>query len=130
MTKTAEKWIDFGTAAGKVADRSLPSIYTPTNYTPSAVSSEPADRVSAHLKGIDTKIGTLARPTDFNFTTSGATSNFTVTGLASDSLVNVWVQTQKQREGASFAWQRNVGQQRIEFTEAVPDGFWVQIQIQ
>jgi len=130
MTKTAEKWVDFGTGAGQIADRSLPSIFTPTYYTPTAVSGESTTKVSAHLKGIDAKFGLLSPPADFNFTTSGDTSNFTVSSLGAGSLVNIWVQGLKQREGASFAWERNVGLQRIEFTEAVPDGYWVQIQIQ
>jgi len=55
--KSQEKWIDFGTDTGKVADRSIPSIFSPDNYTPVAVAGEGADKVSAHLKGIDNAIG-------------------------------------------------------------------------
>lgn len=51
--------IDFGTGANQVADNDLPSVHTAINYTPTQEGSEGTDKVSAHIKGIDTKLGEL-----------------------------------------------------------------------
>jgi len=56
MKKTNKKYIDFGTTGNKVNARHLPANYTPANYTPDQVSDEGDDKVSAHLKGLDTKV--------------------------------------------------------------------------
>lgn len=56
--------IDFGTGANQVADDNLPSVFTPSNYSPSQVASEGNDKVSAHLKGIDTALGSIGADVD------------------------------------------------------------------
>ena len=57
MAKTKSKYIDFGTGSGQVSSRDLPANFTPSNYTPAQVASEGTDKVSAHLKGLDTALG-------------------------------------------------------------------------
>jgi len=102
--------------------------YSASNYTPTAVDTEGTDKVSAHLKGIDTRISQLSggAVTDFDVGVGGQTV-FTVSGLVAESVLNVWIQGIKQREGASHAFTRQTGQ--ITFTESVPEGSWVQVQV-
>ena len=59
MSQIKKKFIKFGTGTEDVNSRVLPAHFTPTNYTPSQVSSEGTDKTSAHLKGIDDKFATV-----------------------------------------------------------------------
>lgn len=54
--RVESKYIRWGTGTDEVNSQSVPANYTPSNYTPTQVSSEGADKVSAHLKGIDAAI--------------------------------------------------------------------------
>ena len=53
MALVYKKFIKFGTTSDAVNSRVIPAFYTPTNYTPTQVSSEGTGAISAHLKGID-----------------------------------------------------------------------------
>lgn len=59
MARIAKKFIKLGTSTDELNSRDVPANYSPTNYTPSQVASEGTDKISAHLKGIDTAIGSL-----------------------------------------------------------------------
>jgi len=56
MSKLSSVWIDFGTGAEQVSSKNLPVNLTPSNYTPSQIGAEGTDKVSAHLKGIDSAL--------------------------------------------------------------------------
>lgn len=75
MSKIKEKYIKFGTSTGEVRDQSLPSTYTPTNYTSSAVASEGSNKVSAHLKGIDIALGLAGSAGDIIETSFSLSNN-------------------------------------------------------
>jgi hypothetical protein len=99
MSQIEKKYIDFGTGSTQVNSRVIPANYTPTNYTPDDIASEGNDKISAHLKGIDTALsggGGLPagdiNPTSF----SGAnnqSSAANVTGLvfASSDQFKAWI---------------------------------------
>ena len=57
MSRIKSKFIKFGTGSEDVNSQVIPSKFSPTNYIPSQVASEGTDKISAHLKGIDTKLG-------------------------------------------------------------------------
>lgn len=59
MSKLKKKYLDLGTAASQVNDSAVPSIFTPNNYVPTQVGTEGADKISAHLKGINNALGEL-----------------------------------------------------------------------
>lgn len=52
-----DRFIRWGTNPDEVNAQDMPAGYTPTNYTPVQVSSEGNDKVSAHLRGINTALG-------------------------------------------------------------------------
>ena len=62
MSQVKKRYIKFGdtSSADNVNAQALPATNTAVNYTPSNVGSEGTDKVSAHLKGIDTKLGTIS----------------------------------------------------------------------
>lgn len=79
MSRIARKFIRFGTGATDVNAQPIPATNTATNYTPVQVASEGTDKVSAHLNGINTSLGTkqnLAR------TVISVASNVTLTNYA------------------------------------------------
>jgi len=86
MSKVNQKYIKWGTGTNDVNSRSLPAHFTPTNYTPAQVASEGADKVSAHLKGVDDFLGTLGSSIDIAETSFSLANNQTtpanVTGFA------------------------------------------------
>lgn len=59
MSKIKPKYIDIGTGTNQLKDATIPSITTATNYTPAQVGTEGNDKISAHLNGINTKLGTI-----------------------------------------------------------------------
>jgi hypothetical protein len=59
VSKIFSKWISFGTGASDVNARSVPANYTPVNYSPLAAGSEGTDKISSHLKGIDSEFSML-----------------------------------------------------------------------
>lgn len=56
MTKANVRGIDFGTGTDQVNSRAIPAHFTPVNYTPTQVAAEGADKISAHLRGIDSAL--------------------------------------------------------------------------
>lgn len=78
MAQTTSKFIKFGTGVDEVNSRELPAHFTPTNYTPDQVGTEGADKVSAHLKGIDDALGSIVG-------TSGDISHTVWSGLANNT---------------------------------------------
>jgi hypothetical protein len=85
MSQLQKKFIKFGTGADEVNSRELPANFTPSNYTPAEIASEGNDKVSAHLNGIDSEIGTLSAGiiTEDSFSFANNQSSATdVTGLS------------------------------------------------
>lgn len=74
MARIKAKYISFGISTGDVSARDLPAnIGTPSNYNPTQIGSEGTDKTSAHLNGIDIKLGTLTTPTpDIRFIANGS----------------------------------------------------------
>jgi hypothetical protein len=88
--------IDWGTTGKKVNSQHLPANFTPTNYTPAQVGSEGTDKVSAHLKGIDTKLATSGGGTvtpalfDTSWNGSDVQKDVTVSSKVTDARKAVW----------------------------------------
>ena len=57
MSRIAKKYIKYGTGSDESNGRDIPANLTPSNYTPAQVASEGNDKISAHLNGIDTALG-------------------------------------------------------------------------
>lgn len=86
MSKVFKKFLDIGTGLSDINAQSFPAIYTPTNYTPNQVTTEGNDKISAHLKGIDTSLGNK-QPLDADLTAIAA---LTTTGILARTAVNTW----------------------------------------
>ncbi len=88
MSQIKKKFILFDTSSVGVNAQVVPANFTPSNYTPTQVSSEGTDKISAHLKGIDSVLGTIPATTsgDISHTSFSITNNQSsasnVTGLA------------------------------------------------
>jgi len=87
MARIAKKHIRFGTGTVDVNSRVIPANFTPVSYTPTQVASEGTDKISAHLNGIDSAIGSLGAVTgDIGLTSFSAANNQSsaanVTGFA------------------------------------------------
>jgi len=80
MTKLDAKHINIGTGAKQVNSRVLPANYTADNYVPVPVDSETAAMISAHLKGIDLKLGSITAVsfTDQKFDADGTTEDYLI----------------------------------------------------
>jgi hypothetical protein len=102
------RYVDGLPTMVQLTDQDVQSLYTPTNYTPVPVGSEPSDMVSAHLKGLDAKLGNLS-PVDYTtqyFTGNDAIDTFTLTKVFTiDDKVDVWINGLFQEEDE--AWERN-----------------------
>lgn len=83
--------IDWGTTGNKVNAQHLPANFTPSNYTPAQVGSEGTDKVSAHLKGLDTALTSAGAQTiavyesDLSFNGSDTTKNVDVSSTITDA---------------------------------------------
>lgn len=91
MTKLKSKYINFGTGSNEVSSKVLPAGYTPVNYTPIEVSSEGADKTSAHLKGIDSKLVAGGWITSIKVAAAGGATNYTASSrdeIFTDTLTN------------------------------------------
>lgn len=53
MSRITKKFIKLGTGSDELNARDISANYTPSNYSPVQAGSEGADKVSAHLKGVD-----------------------------------------------------------------------------
>ena len=81
MTKVNAPNIDTGTGSKQFNSRKLPSHYIPENYAPVSVDTEISSMVSAHLKGIDLKLGSITAVSfvDQKFDADGVTEEYLVT---------------------------------------------------
>ena len=79
--KVKKKWLDTGSGTAQINAQSFLATYTAINYTPDQVDSEGNDKISAHLKGLDTKVGILSGSSfvDQVFTGDGVEDTFVVT---------------------------------------------------
>lgn len=59
MSRVKSRYIQWGTGSDEVNAQAMPASFTPSNFIPSQVASEGTNKVSAFLKGIDDKLGTL-----------------------------------------------------------------------
>lgn len=87
MSRIKKKFIKLGTNSDELNSRDIPANFTPSNYTPDEVSSEGDNKVSAHLKGIDTALSTAGtEPGDIKLASFSAANNQSspanVTGFA------------------------------------------------
>lgn len=87
MSKVTVKYIKWGTGANEVNSRAIPANYTASNYTPAQIAAEGDDKISAHLKGIDTALASAGGiPTDISLTSFSMANNVStpanITGLA------------------------------------------------
>lgn len=92
MAKLSKKYLKLGTGVDELNSRGVPAHYTPISYVPSQVSTEGNDKISAHLKGIDTALSALGSvPTDIGLTTwtglANNTANQDIVGFLIDSSV-------------------------------------------
>lgn len=134
MTKVSEKWVNFGVGAGQVSSKSLPSAYTPDNYIPVAVGAEAVDRLSAHLKGIDSKLGNLSgggviAVETFDIGPGGVSIITLSTDINSTQALDVFLNGIKQREGGGNAYARNQTTNQITFSEIIPAYTWVEVKV-
>lgn len=88
MSKVTKKWLRIGLSDSTkdISGRSFPTGYTAVNYTPAQTSSEGTDKISAHIKGIDSALASIPQnaygdvnPTGFNLVNNQ--SSFTDTGV-------------------------------------------------
>ena len=88
MSRLKKKFIKLGTSSDELNSRDIPANFSgPSNYTPAQIASEGTTVVSAHLKGIDDKLGTLGGVAgDISLTSFSISNNqasaANVTGLA------------------------------------------------
>lgn len=86
---------------------------------------------------IDTSTGgfkaksTAPKVFDFDVTDDAGQTQFNVTAgyLTASSYVEASVNGREYREGASYDWQRDVGNNRITFNVTIPKYAWVRIKI-
>jgi len=80
MSRIKKKFIRYGIGADDSNARDIPGNFTPTNYTPAQVASEGNDKISAHLNGLDTKVGGLPAPSggDISETSFAGANNVTI----------------------------------------------------
>jgi hypothetical protein len=119
MTKLKVKWLEIGTTGDGASAQSFPVGFTPANFTPAEVGSEGADKTSAFLKGIDTKLGALIVGVGFTdqlFTGDGTTTRFSPTlaltsGASVDVLLNGVLMTEDGTSG--YGWHRDVTDNQV-----------------
>ena len=113
-------YIDFGTGSRQVADDALPSVFSPSSYTPDQVGSEGTNKVSAHLKGIDNYFQSLgANFNDQFFDGDNATEIWNPEGMLSSSIVDVSINGRLGEEDED--WERDVGGTGIRLIDEAGD---------
>jgi len=79
----------------------LPAGYTPTNYSPSEVSSEGTDKISAHLKGIDNALSGISSDTNYDIEILNGKANYykenTIGVNGEVDKISVWVDSNKDK---------------------------------
>ena len=122
MSKLNSRWIDFGVGSDQVSGQQVPSNFTPSNYTSTQVASEGVDKISAHLNGIDLKIGQItAGYVDEFFTPDGIVTTYQlVTDISASSSIDVFWNGLLLEETAD--WTRNESLDQINISPALTDG--------
>jgi hypothetical protein len=88
MARLSKKFIKLGTGTDELNAREISANFSaPSSYTPTQLASEGTDKISAHLKGIDSTLGSLGGTTgDIGHSSFTAADNQSsaanVTGLA------------------------------------------------
>lgn len=81
MSKIKKKYIVTGLTTDGLSARDLPAGNTAVNYTPTQTASEGNDKISAHLKGIDSALATLGGSGEVIGTSSILQNQITATDL-------------------------------------------------
>lgn len=63
MRKLLSRFLSLGTGTDQISARTFLAGFTPTNYTPTETASEGTGKVSAHLNGLDSRVGAVAANT-------------------------------------------------------------------
>ena len=91
MARTSKRFLNLGVSTYGLSARDLAGGYAPLNYTPANVAGESNSAISAHLKGLDTAIGSLGgggSETTGNTTINNNQSTYSnLTGLVFDKTV-------------------------------------------
>lgn len=129
MSKLNSRWIDFGVGSDQVSGQQVPSNFTPSNYTSTQVASEGVDKISAHLNGIDLKIGQItAGYVDEFFTPDGIVTSYQlVTDISASSSIDVFWNGLLLEETAD--WTRNESLDQINISPALTDGTRLRVRI-
>lgn len=93
MSRVSKKFLKLGTTTGELSARDIPANYTPASYVPAQAGAEGADKISAHLKGLDQAISSAVAAVsgDIGLTAAPLTHNqgspTNITGLAFNNAV-------------------------------------------
>jgi len=139
MGKQQSKWLDFGLESHQIHAGKMPVDYTPTNYTPVPVNEETDDKLSAHLKGLDTALsgaglGTLTYydssvlvTTDIGVAGTGYNNSHTIFTLPNSETYNgtidellVFVNGIAWEDGVDFNYQNSTTATTITALTAIP----------
>ena len=96
MSGLKAKALNWSITVGDNNAQVIPANFTATNYTPAQVGSEGTDKISSHLKGIDTKLasagGGTVKPATFDLTFNGTDvqKDTTVSSKTTDARKAVW----------------------------------------
>lgn len=87
MEKVKDKFLNLGLSKDQVSARTFLAGFSPENYIPALTDTEGLDKISAHLKGIDQKLGAIvsASFTDQLFVGDGVSTELLVTNTFSAS---------------------------------------------
>lgn len=107
-SKVKSRFLLLGTGADQISAKTFVVGFTPTTIVPEQVGSEGDDRVSAVLKGIDTKLGQIAAGvvnfTDQYFSGNGSASRVTLSqNITPTTALDVFVNGIQQEEGVDWA---------------------------
>ena len=129
MSKTSDKWIDWGIGADQANAQSAPATFTPTNFTPAQVASEGTDKVSAFLKGIDDALGIITVGFTDEFFTGDAST--TVFNLAADieNGTNVSVYINGILKEETEDWTRDAGANTVTPIITLPTGTRMRVRL-
>ena len=101
------------------------------NYAPEEVDSEGTDKVSAHLKGLDIRIGQIVGGSvvfeNFDVGAGGQSEFQLASNISSNQIIDVHINGRRQREGDGYSWERDSDLDKIIFSETIPEGSWVEV---
>jgi len=123
-----KKFLKLGTNTDELNARDIPSNFTPSSYTPTQVASEGTDKISAHLKGIDTALSSITGVSgDIAHTSFNALDNQVspqnITGFSfNNAVVRSFDAIVSVTRGSTYAHYRLSGIQKAATWEVVQDG--------